>query len=149
MAGLRPEDKKALLEALLEEERRVRRLTAEAANDHFQTDSALDAALRGYPRWWLPKYADQAPSRARWRAFAEKRRRCATGMRDLAGLTLLVAMMLPNYVDRWMFIGFSIALALLWAWQFDVANRELGELTALPEWPRCAHTLVQDAATDG
>lgn len=149
MSGLRPDDKKALLEALLEEDRVVRRLTTDAANDRSQTDSALDAALRSYPRWWFPRYVDQAPSRASWRAFAERRRRFATGMRDLAALTLLAALMLPGTADRLMFIGFSIALTLVWAWQFDVANRELAELAALPEWPCRTHTSVQGDVVDG
>lgn len=135
MAGLHPDDKKALLEALLEEDRVVRRLTTDAANDTSGADLALEAALVGYPWWWLPAYADTTPTRARWRAFSERRKRFASGMRDLAALTLLIALLLPGNVDRWLFCGFSLVLMMVWAWQFDIANGELALHNALPELP--------------
>jgi hypothetical protein len=135
VAELNPDDKKALLEALLEEDRLVRRLSTDAANDAIPPDSALDITLRRCPAWWLPRYKGQPPSRASWRAFAERRRRFAKGVRDLAVLTLLIALVLPGYVDRLLFIAFSVTLAVVWAWQFDVANRELAALTSLPELP--------------
>jgi hypothetical protein len=135
MAGLHPDDKKALLEALLDEDRVARRLTTDAANEPSRVDSALEAALSCSPKWWFPRYGDRSPSRVGWRAYAERRRRFATGIRDVAALTLLIALLLPGYVDRTLFIVFSVTLAAIWAWQFDIANRELAGLTALPEWP--------------
>ena len=49
MAGLDPDDKKALLEALLEEDRLVRLLSTDAANDRVPADSALDFAILRCP----------------------------------------------------------------------------------------------------
>lgn len=141
--------RKALLEALLEEDRVVRRMTTDAANDDSPSDTALDAAMRDFPTWWFPKYKDEAPLRARWLAFAEKRRRFALGMRDLAALTLLLALVLPTYVDRWLFCGFSLAIAVVWAWQFDIANREMAKLTALPRWPVGSQLPHQGDAVEG
>lgn len=133
MARADAEHKKALLDALLEADTVAKRLTSDAANDVSTADPALVAALRDCPSWWFPKYKDQPPSRARWRAFAERRRRFSKGVRDLAALTLLIALILPEYLDRWLFIGFSLTLAMAWAWQLDIANRELAKLTALSE----------------
>lgn len=148
MARLHPEYRKALLDALLDEDRVAKRATTDAANEGSVADSALEGALCDRPKWWLPKYGDQAPSRAGWQAFAERRRRFATGMRDLSVLTAIVAWALPDPVGRWMFIGFSIAIALVWAWQLDVSNRELAALTALPEWPRGTQVPAQGDAAE-
>lgn len=149
MAEIETDVKKALLEALLEEDRVVRRMTTDAANDDSRADTALDAALRDFPTWWFPTYKDEAPSRARWLAFAEKRRSFAKGMRDLALLTLLLAVVLPTYVDRWLFCGFSLAIAFVWAWQLDIANREIARLTALPGWRVGSQVPHQGDAVEG
>lgn len=135
MSGVGDEHKKALLDALLEADGVAKRLTTDAANDCSPTDIPLDSAIRSCPNWWFPKYEDRAPSRAGWRAFAERRRRFAKGMRDLAAMTLLIAVTLPGAVDRWLFCGFGLVLALVWAWQLDVANREMTKLGALSGCP--------------
>ncbi len=131
MAKLTPEAKQGLLDALLDEAEIVKRLTTDAANQDPAIDHALLSALRSRPLWWYPKYKTGTPTRSGWLGFAERRKRFATAMRDLAIFTALVALALPVAVDRWMFLGFSITIAMVWAWQFDVASRELAVLTGL------------------
>ena len=132
MARLTPEDNQNFVKELLEAEAIAKRRLADAANDVMTHDGALLAALDSRPRWWFPRYSADLPSRAGWLAFAERRRRFSKGMRDLAVLTALLALALPTAADRWMFLGFSGVIVIVWAWQFDVANRELAALTALP-----------------
>lgn len=148
MSGVGDEHKKALLDALLEADGVAKRLTTDAANDCSPSDIAFDSAIGNCPSWWFPKYKDRAPSRTGWRAFAERRRRFAKGVRDLAAMTLLIAAILPGSVDRWLFCGFALVLASVWAWQFDVANRELAKLSALPGCPVHSPAPPFDGAID-
>ena len=53
----------------------------------------------------------------------------------LAALTAMIALALPDQFGRWMFIGFSVVIAVVWAWQADIANRELSAIAVLPELP--------------
>ncbi len=131
MAKLTPEEKRKFIDELVEADAIAKRRLTDAANDVATRDGALMAALHSRPYWWLPRYSTDYPSRSGWLAFAERRRRFAKGMRDLAALTALLALALPASEDRWMFVGFSVTIAMVWAWQFDVANREVAVLTGL------------------
>ena len=131
MANLTPEEKQKFIDELFEADAIAKRRLTDAANDVTTRDGALMAALHSRPCWWFPRYFADQPSRSGWLAFAERRRRFAKGMRDLAALTALLALALPAAADQWMFLGFSVTIAVVWAWQFDVANREVAVLTGL------------------
>jgi hypothetical protein len=131
MPRVTEETKQALLDAMLEAAETAKRLTTDAANQEDALDEVLLAALHSRPLWWYPKYKSETPTRPGWLGFAERRKRFAKAMRDLAIFTALVALALPEAVDRWMFLGFSVTIALAWAWQLDVAIREIAVLTGL------------------
>lgn len=135
MTRLPADVRQAIREVLLEEDEVVKRITLDAANEPCVSDEALAVALASRPWWWFPRYVDQQASRAGWRSFADRRSRFAVGMFRLAALTAVIALALPDQAGRWMFIAFGLVIAMVWAWQSDVANDELSVIAALPERP--------------
>lgn len=120
-----PEDvARAIRETLQEQLLRARRTTTDAAND-VQADSAAWQRAESVHRWWwYPRCPHVGHDWARWLAFARRRNRFAWGLFATGLLSAVVALGLPT-VDRWMFLGNGLVLALAAAWQLDVSHREL------------------------
>lgn len=118
-------DKQEILDALLDQAKRVDRFTMDAANEAGQNDPALLMAIRQQKWWWYPKFSDVEPTLAKWSAYAKRRWRFALGLGATGLFTAVISLSLPDAAGRLMFLGYSILIAIAASWQFDVSNREL------------------------
>jgi hypothetical protein len=122
---LTEEATQAILETLKEQLVRAKRITTDPANDESEDDAAWRRAAALHRWWWYPKCPHIGQDWDRWLAFARRRGRFAWGLFATGLLSAVVALGLPEPIDRWMFVGNGIMLALAAAWQLDISNREL------------------------
>lgn len=130
---LNENQKQAILATLVDQDRIAKQVPTTGTELHGSNSARVSDCYNAQPWWCCPKYRSPNPSVQDWNAFTRNRSRYVVATSGTCALALLISLAIPPSFGRWMLVGCAVFLALLAAWQHDVASRELRLLASMTD----------------